>query len=124
MAAARILIVEDEAIVALALKRKIEAWGYVATSVEREGAAAIRSFDHDAPDLALLDIFLADAVDGIDVAKHIRRRGGTPYAFLTASVDPATQARALAERPLAIIQKPFSDKALKSLIVGVLDPRG
>ncbi|MDP3179209.1 MAG: response regulator [Spirochaetaceae bacterium] len=123
MATVRILIVEDEAIVALALKRKIEAWGYAATSVERNGAAAIRSFDRDAPDLALLDIFLADSLDGIDVARHIRSKGETPYAFLTASVDPATQARALAERPLAIIQKPYADSALKSLIVGVVDPR-
>jgi CheY-like chemotaxis protein len=116
MKGARVLIVEDEAIVAFALRVKLESWGYIATSIERCGAAAIAAFDRDRPDCALLDIFLADSVDGIEVARHIANNSPVPFVFLTASQDGPTRERALAARPAGIVPKPYSDSSLRTVL--------
>jgi CheY-like chemotaxis protein len=120
MAAFRALIVEDEAIVAWALRATLERWGISATSVEMRGADAIAAFDRDAPDLALLDIFLADAVDGIAVARHIREVSEVPFIFVTASQDSATRSRALLESPAAIVPKPYGAEELRRAVMEAL----
>ncbi len=124
MGRSRILIVEDEAIVGLALRRKLESWGYESLGPERTGSAAIESFDRDSPDLALLDIYLADSVDCIEVARHLRETSAVPFIFLTASQDPETRARAMSERPSDIIPKPYDESSLRAAIAAALPAGG
>lgn len=124
MSRPRILIVEDEAIVALALLMKLKAWGYDTVGPAVTGRDAITTHDREKPDLALLDIFLADSVDGIEVARHIKDLSATPFIFLTASQDADTQKRALSLSPAAVVSKPYDDAALGLAIREALASRG
>jgi CheY-like chemotaxis protein len=117
---ARVLIAEDELIVAWAMRAALRRRGIETTSLEREGSTAIAAFDRDRPDLALLDIYLADATDGIEVARHIRESSNVPFIFVTASQDAPTRERALAQKPAAIVPKPFDDGALADAIMRAL----
>lgn len=120
----KILIVEDETIVAFALRMKLAAWGYDPVGVERSGAGAITAFDREHPDLALLDIFLADSVDGIKVAQHIRDNSRIPFIFVTASQDETTRSRAMALNPAAVVSKPYDDVLLSAALQGALQMQG
>lgn len=123
MSRPRILIVEDEAIVALALRMKLNAWGYDAVGPAVTGRDAIAAFDREKPDAALLDVFLADSVDGIEVARHIKDLSATPFIFVTASQDADTRERALSLAPAAVVSKPYDDAALGAAIREALGDR-
>jgi CheY-like chemotaxis protein len=114
------MIVEDETIIAWDLRVMLEDWGLAASTAVEKGADAIRVFDRDGADLVLLDIFLADSVSGIDVAHHIKERSRTPFIFVTASQDPGTMELALAEKPAAVIPKPYDRFRLKTEIMKAL----
>mgnify|MGYP001409652901 CR=1 FL=1 len=112
----RIMIVEDEMIVAWSLRMQLESWGYQVTSIQPGGASAITAYGTEKPDLVLLDILLGDAVDGISVAEAIKDSGGAAHIFLTASRDPETYQRAVQTRPIEILSKPYSDLQLKNVL--------
>jgi CheY-like chemotaxis protein len=97
-APARILIVEDEAIVALDLCARLEARGHVVAGVAASAAEALTLARSTRPELALVDIRLRDGDDGIDVAEALARDQGTAVVFLTAYRDAATLQRSLAAR--------------------------
>ena len=94
MGASRILIVEDEAIVALDLEGRLARMGYEAVGRATSGEDAIALALAHRPDLVLMDIRLSGEMDGISAADEIRRSIRAPVIFLTAYSEDATLNRA------------------------------
>ena len=112
----RILIVEDERIVAADLQETLNGWGYDAYAVAATGAEALAIAREMRPDIALTDIRIAGQVDGIEVASQLRQEFNTAVIFVTALADEATFQRAKHSEPYAYLVKPVSGVALKATI--------
>ncbi len=111
----KILIVEDEAIVAMDLRLHLQALGYETAGVASTGEQAIRLAAEHRPDLALMDISLGEGMDGIEAARQIQAMG-VPVVFLTAYADEGTLKRAKESGPYGFLVKPFDERALHSTI--------
>lgn len=111
----QIVVVDDEQIVALDIRRTLERLGYVVPAMEADADAAIATVTELRPDLVLMDIRLRRG-DGIDAAKHITEHLGIPVIFLTAFSDKATLARAMKAAPFGFLIKPFAERELHSCI--------
>lgn len=111
--ATRILIVEDEAVTALDLKRELIALGYEVAGTADNATDAVNAAARLKPDLVLMDIHLAGSVDGITAASAIRGNDDLPVVFLTAHADEATLDRALTAAPFGYVLKPFQLRELK-----------
>ena len=116
MAAARIMIVEDEQITAADLQATLGDLGYSVTSLVSSGKSAISEAAKTRPDLALMDIRLKGKMDGIEAACEIRERFGIPVIYLTAHAEDATLERAKLAEPLGYIVKPFQEDELRATI--------
>jgi len=112
----RILVVEDEAIVAMDIESRLTAMGYVLAGRGSSGEQALLLAAENHPDLVLMDIRLQGDMDGIAAAEEIRRRFHIPVIFLTAYSEDDTLDRAQLTAPFAYILKPFDDRELKSAI--------
>jgi PAS domain S-box-containing protein len=113
---ARIGIVEDEAILAEDLARRLALFGHSVVGIVDTGAKAIQlALDVD-PDLMLIDITLKGEMDGIDAAAEMRKRGRPPFVFMTAHSDAATIGRAKQTEPFGYLLKPVEDRELLSTI--------
>jgi PAS domain S-box-containing protein len=110
---ARILIVEDEVLVAAALESYLKGLGYTVFGKVTAAEEALSLMVRDRPDLVLMDVLLAGPMDGIEAAEIIRDRWGTPVVFLTALADTTRIDRAKMVRPFGCVVKPFQEKALK-----------
>jgi two-component system, cell cycle sensor histidine kinase and response regulator CckA len=108
----RVMIVEDEAIVAMDLQLRVEALGHTVVGTAASAASALRQVAETRPDVTLMDIRLRGDVDGIAVAEQIRRNWDLPVVFLTAFTDTSTVARATATEPFGYIAKPVHDREL------------
>lgn len=113
---ARILIVEDEAIIADDLRRALVRLGYEVCAVTDDGAEAVALSQSHRPALVLMDIHLAGSIDGIEAASAIRGRYDVPVVFLTAYSDEATLHRAKLAEPLSYLLKPFDERELRTAI--------
>lgn len=113
MSEAKILVVEDERIVAEDIKEGLQSMGYTVTSVVRSGKMAIKMVEDNRPDLVLMDIVLKDKMDGIETAKQIRARYNIPVVYLTAYSDEKILERAKTTEPFGYIIKPFREKELQ-----------
>ncbi|MEZ4394898.1 MAG: response regulator [Polyangiales bacterium] len=109
---AKVLIVEDEALVALDLELRLEGLGYsvVGTADHRDEAVAL--FAEHRPDLVLMDLRLAQGDDGVAVARELQAIAARPVIFITAHSDAQTLARAVAVAPYGYLNKPFDDRVL------------
>jgi len=116
MAKARIMIVEDEMIVAGDIKRTLQDKEYVVSTVVSSGEEAIKKAEADNPDLVLMDIVLKGEMDGIETAKQIRSRFNIPVLYLTAYANKKMLERAKITEPFGYIIKPFNEKELHSNI--------
>lgn len=112
----QLLLVEDEAITALALKRLVARLGYGVCGVTATAEDAIRLAGEVLPDMILMDIRLAGERDGIWAAREIRTRFGIGSIFMTANNDPATRARAEGALPLGFMDKPYSPMTVKTAL--------
>lgn len=112
----RILIVEDEAIVAMDIESRLAALGYVFAGRASSGARALALVEAERPDLVLMDIRLQGEMDGIEAAREIHQRFQLPVIFLTAYSEETTLERAKLAEPFGYILKPFDDRELKSTI--------
>ncbi len=120
MSPARILIVEDEAIVARDIAQQLAVLGYEPVAQTPRGEQAIDLAEQLRPDLVLMDIQLAGEMDGIATAQAIRERLAIPVVFLTAFVGDATLERAKVAEPFGYIIKPFQGRELRAVIEMVL----
>ena len=84
MEKARILIVEDETVIALGIESKLKILGYEATSIVNSGEKAIEKAESEKPDIILMDIRLKGEMDRIEAAEVIRNKFGIPVIFSTA----------------------------------------
>jgi PAS domain S-box-containing protein len=116
MAAARILVVEDELIVSMDIQNRLSGLGYEVVGAAAEGAQAVAQAGELRPDLVLMDIQLGGKMDGIEAAEQIHQRLGAPVVFLTAFSEDHTLERAKSANPFGYILKPFEDRELKSTL--------
>lgn len=113
----KILIVEDESIVALDIKRTLEKMDYEVTNMAFDYHGAIHSVSTNKPDLILMDVNLGNSKDGIETAKEIKNHNDIPIIYLTAFSDEETINRAIATKPVSYLIKPFKREELKSNII-------
>ncbi len=116
MAQAKILVTEDEGIVAMDVESRLQALGYAVTGVAASGEEAIRLADSTRPDLVLMDIKLLGELDGVAAAEEIRARFNIPVIYLTAYADDLTLQRARVTEPYAYLIKPFEERELLTAI--------
>jgi PAS domain S-box-containing protein len=109
---ARILVVEDEAIVAMSIKDRLMELGYEVADIVSSGEDAIRAARQLMPDLILMDIVLKGKMDGVEAAGEIRRSLEIPVVYLTAYSDHAALKRAKVTVPYGYILKPFEQREL------------
>jgi hypothetical protein len=112
----RVLVVEDEGVVAAHLQATLERLGYEAPEVAASGEEALRLVDELAPDVVLMDVRLRGPLDGIDTAALLGRRADVPVVFLTAHSDDTNLRRARAVRPQGYLLKPFNERELRTTI--------
>jgi len=112
----RILIVEDEAIVANDIQMRLKKLGYIPCAIASSGEEAIQKAAKMQPNLVLMDIVLKGQMNGIEAAQEIRERFGIPVLYLTAYADERTLTRAKITEPLGYILKPFGERELHSSI--------
>jgi len=116
MSQLKIGIVEDELIIAEALRQMLVSMGYLTTEIATRYSEAVDMIESEKPDLVLLDINLAGQLDGVDLAYVIRKNFNTPIIFLTANTDPKTIQRVKQVNPSAFLAKPISKEQLFSAI--------
>ena len=116
MTQTRILVVEDESIVALDIQERLESLGYDVPATVAAGEKAIVQAGLLRPDLVLMDIHLQGPMDGIEAADHIRRQFGIPVIYLTANADHPTVERAKFTEPFGYVIKPFEERELHTTI--------
>ncbi|MDZ4405530.1 response regulator [Prosthecobacter sp.] len=112
----KVLIVEDEGIVARDLKRRLEKQGFEISGIADNAVDALRLAVENPPDLALMDIIIQGDRDGIATALELRTRHDIPVVFLTAHSDMATIQRARSVLPYGYLVKPFEERELLTTI--------
>jgi PAS domain S-box-containing protein len=113
MTSARVLIVEDENIVAENLASQLQQQGYTVTALVASGEQAIRQAAETRPDVVLMDIRLRGETDGIQAAAEIRAQFDLPVIYMTGYSDEATLQRAHLTEPFGYLLKPFEARELR-----------
>jgi PAS domain S-box-containing protein len=116
----RVLIAEDEVIVANHIQRMVEALGYKSAGIVTTGEECVQRALELRPDVILMDIMLAGTLDGVRAAEKILSQVDIPILYLTAYTDEATLARAKVTEPFGYITKPFEEQDLRAAIAMAL----
>ncbi len=111
-----IAVIEDEPLVARHIQAVLQTLGYRVPDAAANGQQALETVARYQPALALVDIRLADSDDGIEIARALRERFGTPIIFITALTDEETLARAKTVEPYGYLLKPFNEQELQSAV--------
>jgi len=111
---AKLLIVEDEPIVALDLQQEVEQLGCEVVGLAESADEALVAAEICRPDLALMDVRIVGSMDGIQTARLLRTAYDVPVIFLTSYSDEATIGRAVKEMPYGYLTKPFKSRELKA----------
>ncbi len=117
----KVLIVENEMIVAMMIKLKLAKMGYCVAGVVSTGEDAIHMVKEKLPDLVLMDIWLKGDMDGVEAAMRIRRGHNVPIVFLTGDSSQQLRNRAELTNPSGFLYKPFMDEELEYMIRSALD---
>ena len=112
----RIMVVEDEKIVAEDIRTSIEEMGYPVCAMAASGSEAIEKANLTRPDLILMDIVLKGDMDGVEAATKIKELYNIPVVYLTAFGEDGVLQRAKVAEPYGYITKPFSDRDLQIAI--------
>jgi CheY-like chemotaxis protein len=112
----RIMVVEDEGIVALDIQDSLERLGYHGVEVLSSGEEALIKAQETRPDLILMDIRLGEGIDGIETATAINDKLDIPIVYLTAFTDEKTVKRAQVTEPFGYLIKPFIEKEIQTTI--------
>ncbi len=118
-----ILVVEDEAIVALDLQSRLRRLGYLVPETAASGTEAIQLAEQLQPDLIFMDIGLQGTMDGIEAAEQICACSTVQVVFLTAYADANTRQRAEFIAPASFLSKPFADEEVLTAIKTALSKR-
>jgi len=112
----KIMVVEDEPIVARDVQVSLERLGYTVPATASSGEEAIRRAKECGPDLVLMDVVLKGKMDGIETAQHLQRQLNIPVVYLTAYADHQTLQRAKGTAPLGYVLKPFQPNDLHTTV--------
>jgi CheY-like chemotaxis protein len=112
----KILVVEDERILALGLKKKLENLGYSVTDIVASGPETLEKVSENQPDIIMMDIVLKGDMDGIETAAKLNETLSIPIIYLTAYADDEILKRAATTEPYGYILKPYKEKELKANI--------
>jgi PAS domain S-box-containing protein len=112
----KILVVEDNRIVAEDIKNNLEEMGYAVSGIASSGKRALAAVEEELPDIAIMDIRLGKGMNGIDTAAQLRQTFGIPIIYLTAHADEKTISRAKITEPYAYLVKPFDVEELQSAV--------
>jgi signal transduction histidine kinase len=113
---AKIMVVEDESIVAKDLELTLKRLGYIVPATASSSDDALSKAAQHRPDLVLMDVHIKGAIDGIATARRLRREMNIPVIYLTAYADDDTVARARETEPFGYLLKPFNERELKSML--------
>jgi len=113
MKKARILIVEDESIIAMETESTLKGLGYQVVSVVGSGDKAIEAAEKVKPDIVLMDIRIKGEIDGIATAEVMRTRFDIPIIFMTAYLDEKRLEKAKLTMPFGYILKPIQERELR-----------
>jgi DNA-binding NarL/FixJ family response regulator len=111
----RVLIVEDEALVADDLRSRLQRMGYEPVGIVDRAEHVLAAATELRPELALLDIKLKGSGDGVDAAQQLRARS-LPFVFVTSHADKATLERACRTEPFGYLVKPFEDREVDAAV--------
>ncbi len=112
----KILIVEDETIIAMELSHRLKRAGYDVVAAVASGKEAIKETAELLPDLILMDIHISGSLDGIETAEIIHSAQDIPIIYLTAFSDDKTLERAKLTEPYGFLIKPFEERELETTI--------
>ena len=112
----KILVVEDEMIIAAKIAMQLTSLGYEVTAILPRGDEALEHVKENKPDIVLLDINLKGNLDGIETATQMQQLYNFPIIYLTANADEGTFNKAKATKPAAFISKPFKQLDLQRAI--------
>lgn len=115
----RILLVEDEVITAMLMRRQLMRLGLAVIEHVTTGEDAVIQAEQLRPDVILMDIQLAGEMDGIEASQRIRENVKIPVIFVTGYENPSVRERAQATRPLGYLIKPFDEMELLTLIAKI-----
>ena len=113
MAAAAILVVEDDTTVAESIRDVLVAAGYLVPAMVTTGAAALEAAVRHPLALVIMDVGIDGPIDGIETAEELRKRSGHRVVYLTGFTDDATLRRAKETDPLGYLRKPFNARELR-----------
>ncbi len=110
----KILIVEDEAIIAKNIAVYLNNSDFTVSGIAYDGEEAMSQLQQNTPDAAILDINLDCETDGIEIAEYINKYSRIPFLYLTSHADKDTLERAKKTEPWGYIVKPFNEKTLQA----------
>jgi PAS domain S-box-containing protein len=116
MTSPKVIVVEDEIVLAMELEEKLTEMGYTVVARVTSGEDALSKAEELAPDLVLMDIRLDGEMDGIEAAAQIRQLHYVPIVYLTAYADDKTLKRAKLTEPYGYLVKPYSERELRITI--------
>jgi len=121
---AKILLVEDEFLIAALLRTNLQSVGFEVCELVGTGEEAIEQAEKEQPDFVLMDIRLAGEMDGIKAAQEIHQRFQIPIIFMTGYSDKEIIAQTSSLNPLAYLVKPVTPDDIKSIIDSALKTKG
>lgn len=115
----KVVIAEDERIIALGLSSLLKKMGHDVRELCSSGEKCISSVERERPDVVFMDIRMEGPMDGIEAARVVRDRFGTPVVFTTAFDDSGTRARAAAVGPAAFLTKPIGGAMIRGVLESI-----
>ncbi|MCB0688755.1 MAG: response regulator transcription factor [Saprospiraceae bacterium] len=112
MSGIRVLVVEDEPLIAEDIRETLDNIDFEVSGVAYDSDIALQELAENTPDIVLLDVNLGSAMDGIEIADLINKKYQIPFIYLTSYADRSTVDRAKHTRPMGYIVKPFDDRDL------------
>lgn len=112
----KVLIVEDEPILAIMYRKGLEGGGYEVSGVVSSGEDAVSEAGRLLPDIIVMDIILSGAMDGVEAAELIGRNFGIPCVYVTGNNDQMTKSRAMKTEPVDYLVKPVNMSYLCEII--------
>lgn len=111
-----ILIVEDEWLISMMLRRLLETAGFSVCGVASNLLEAYEIVENRSPDFVLIDIHLEGDDNGVVLGRKLRKEVKIPFAYVSAYSDKSTYDAAMETKPIAFLQKPISTETLKTIL--------